>query len=151
MKCLVVLLFAAACCASCKHPRGQSVSNQPASAEDSEVVTLSLPDFEGTLYFFQTTRGSLRATPKWKTDAAFPPLSPRRAETAALKRAQQVRPDVQKWYRESISLMESGDDAWFYLVRFWQGDVGITGLPHFLDVPVLMDGRALPAITKPKD
>ena len=144
-----ILSLIVALCASCQHARIQSRSQQPASAEDAELVTLSLPDFEGVLYFFQTTRGSLRATPKWKSDAEFPPLSPRRAEEVALQRAQQMRPDVLKWHRENISLQESDHDAWFYLVRFWRGDRAITGLPHFLDVPVLMDGRALPATTKP--
>ena len=89
------------------------------------------------------------ADAQWKPEAEFPPLSPRKAERAALQRAQQLRPDVKKWHRESICLHESGDDAWFYLVRFWRGDIVIIGLPSFLDVPVLMDGPAPPATADP--
>jgi len=35
-----------------------------------------------------------------------------------------------------------------YIVRFWRGDVPYTGLPPFLDVPVLMDGLAIEGTTK---
>ena len=120
------------------------------SVEDSEFVNLSMSEFEGVLYFFHTTRGSLRKAPKWNASVEFPPLSPRRAQEAAWNRARQMRPDVSRWYRDSISLHPFGKslylfdtDTWFYLVRFSRADVPTTGLPFFLDVPVLMDGRAL--------
>ena len=146
-----ILILIATLCASCQQPRSQSRSQQPTSTGDAELVILSLSDFEGALYFFQTTRGSLRATPRWKSGAEFPPLSPRRAAEVALQRAQQIRPDVRKWHRASICLHQSDDYTWFYLVRFWRADISIAGSPYFLDVPVLMDGRALPATTRPKE
>ena len=136
------------CCTSCR------TANSPATVSpdpsDADIVTLGIPEFEGALYFFQTTRGVLRQTPQWKPEAEFPPLSPRRAERAALQRAQQLRPDVKKWHRESICLRESAGDAWYYEVTFWRGDIAITGLPSLLRVPVLMDGQALPATADPK-
>jgi hypothetical protein len=120
------------------------------AAEAAEMVTLCLPDFEGVLFFFQTTRGHLRKTPMWKPEVEFPPLSPRKAEAAALQRARQIRPDVIKWHLDSICLHESGDDAWFYIVTFSRGDIVTAGLPSFLQVPVLMDGEALPPTRTPK-
>jgi len=114
---------------------------------DGPVAQLSDSDFEGVTYIFQTTRSSIRSTPKWKPNEEFPPLSPRKAEAAALGRAHQLRPDVSTWNTESICLNYIGDD-WFYLVKLWRADIAITGLPYFLEVPVLMDGNALPAKKK---
>jgi hypothetical protein len=147
----LLLLLLLACCASCQHPRRQSSQTVTVGVVDGdEIRTLSLPEFEGALYFFQTAQSALAKTPRWRPQAEFPPLSPRKAEAAALQRAQQIRPDVRKWRRESISLHESGDGDWYYLVTFWRGDIAIAGLPYFLQVPVLMDGHALPATINPK-
>jgi hypothetical protein len=43
------------------------------------------------------------------------------------------------------------DDVWYYLVTFSRGDIALAGLPYRLQVPVLMDGRAPPATTTPKE
>ena len=151
-----IFILIAMFCASCQHPRSQSQSHAANSVEDSEMVNLSMSQFEGVLYFFRTSRGSLRKTPKWNRSAEFPPLSPRRAQEAAWNRVRQLRPDVRSWYRESISLHPFGNslydfntDEWFYVVQFSRADVPVTGVPFYLDVPVLMDGRALTASTGP--
>jgi hypothetical protein len=113
------------------------------------MVRLCFSDFGARTYFFEVTLGSLRATPRWKPSAKFPPLPPREAEAAALQRAQQMRPDVRSWSRESISLRETGDGEWFYVVTFTPSDEAVIGVPYFLDVPVLMDGRTVPATLHP--
>ena len=140
---LLALSLILVCCMSCRHT-GNGLLTSP-HPDDAKIVFVCASDFEDVTYSFQTNRGALRRTPRWKSDAEFPPLSPRRAGRAALLRAQQLRPDVQKWRLESICLDESGDDAWYYLFTFARGDIPITGLPQFLQVPVLMDGLALPA------
>jgi hypothetical protein len=145
---LTFLVVLAIFCASCQHPGAYSDRSPITRNDDTEVVTLSLSQFEQVLYFFQATRGEIRRTPEWRQDSAFPPLSPRLAETAALLEAGRLRPDVQKWHRESISLQETWDGRWMYVVRLWRGDVAYTGLPPFLDVPVLMDGHAIEGATK---
>ena len=116
-------------------------------------VTLSVSDFESSTFHFQISRSELLQTPKWRDGRQFPPLSPRKAETAALRRAQQLRPDVSKWNLEEISLLRwawPDDDRWYYLVTFWRGDIAITGLPYFLRIPVLMDGTAVQAVNRPE-
>lgn len=147
-------MLIAACCVSCQHPRSASQPQAANSVGDSEIVNLGLSEFEGSLYFFRTSRGSLRKAAKWNKSAEFPPLSPQRAQEAAWNRVRQIRPDVRRWHRESISLHPFGNslylfdtDEWFYIVKFSRADVPVTGVPYYLDVPVLMDGRAVPAST----
>lgn len=125
-------------------------SAAPASTNLQEVVTLCLPEFERVLYFFQTTRGAMLKAPPWEASREFPPLSPRAAEAAALRRAMQLRPEISKWHRENIILRQWEDDYWYYMVTFWPGDVAITGLPSYLEVPVLMNGQAVEAKNKPE-
>jgi hypothetical protein len=141
-------------CVSCQH-RGADSQGRPrlfrrewegstaSQAADTELGNLFLCDFENVLFFFETTHGEIRKTPEWKESAEFPPLSPRRAEASALQVAMKMRPDVQVWRFEEIRLLKTWEDRWMYLVRFQRGDVAVTGLPYFLDIPVLMNGRAI--------
>ena len=117
-----------------------------------DAVALSISDFESSTFHFQISRSELLQTPKWRDSRQFPPLSPRKAEAAALRRAQQLRPDVSKWNLEGICLLRwawADDDRSYYLVTFWRGDIAITGLPYFLRIPVLMDGTAVQAVNRP--
>src|SRR5690349_17206791 len=102
------ILFAAVtlACVSCQHARPHSIRNLQTGSNDTEAINLSLSEFERVLYCFQVTPAVIRMAPEWKKNAPFPPLSPRRAEAAALLEARRLRPDVEKWHRDVIILSE---------------------------------------------
>jgi hypothetical protein len=137
-------------CASCQHPGANTRQSSDARGDDAKAGLFLLSNFEGVSYFFEATRAEIRRTPEWKGSVEFPPLPPRRAEAAALLVVRKLRPDVQKWSRESISLKQISGGRWMYVVRFWRGDVGLAGVPYYLNVPVLMDGHAIEGTLKPK-
>ena len=124
---------------------------QYANGRPSDTVALGLSVFEGKTYFFETTEAVLNGTPRWNTNADFPPLSPRKAEAAARSEAQQLRPDVATWWLETIELRPIIDGCWCYAVRLTRGDVAITGMPYFLTVPVLMSGQAVQGALQQRD
>lgn len=137
------LVAVALFCASCQYSRPLSNQMLQVREDDTEIVTHAHFDFERAFYFFQTTYAEIRRTPEWKDDVTFPPLSPRQAEAAALSEVRRLRPDVREWSRESISLHELFEGRWIYIVRIWRSDVPYAGLPQYLHIPVLMDGRAV--------
>jgi len=143
----LALILPLLCCASCQHTGIHSHADRTVRANRGKTVNLCLSEFEGALYFFETTQAVLDATPRWKSGSEFPPLSPRRAMAAALQEVERIRPDVTKWNMDDVNLRQCGDDeCWIYSVRFWRGDIAIAGLPFFLDVPVLMTGEAVRGI-----
>lgn len=145
----IALTLLLSCCTSCQHTGTHSRVDRKVRIDQGERVNLSLSEFEGALYFFETTEAVLNAAPRWKKGSEFPPLSPRKAMAVALDEAKRIRPDVSKWNMESVSLSQHGDDeeeCWVYCVRFSRGDIVITGLPFYLDVPVLMSGEAVRGI-----
>jgi hypothetical protein len=117
------------------------------NSDDTKLVTVSMSSFERR-YIFQSTLGKIRLSPEWTESAEFPPLSPRRAQSAALLVAKRMRPDVQDWRLDSISLKETFDGRRMYLVRFWRGDVNYGAIVPYLDIPVLMDGSAIEGLTR---
>lgn len=137
-------------CISCQSTR--QVTEQATQHGNGKLEDLSVSEFEGRLYFFYVNSSDLDSGPKWLGSAPFPPLSPRHAESAARAEAQRIRPDVTKWLLDSIKLVPirslDNPEVWYYCVRLWRGDIAITGLPYFLEIPVLMDGRAVAASTK---
>ena len=135
-------------CISCQHGRSLHAA-KTLSSGSNEIVHLELCQFGANLYFFQTTRAELNSAPKWRANADFPPLAPRKAEAAALKEAQRIDPSIDKWVRESICLRELDDDCWCYQIRFYPL-VPMAGLPQRLDVPVLMNGQVVHATTEPR-
>jgi hypothetical protein len=142
-------ILLAMCCTSCHHAHRALSTDKPATGRESERVLLRLSSFEGVDYFFYTTRSVLLSAPRWTERMQYPPLSPRKAEAAAMQRAAQIRPDVVKWRRGFISLEETYEDCWFYVFRFSRFDTAYTGLPPVLEVPVTMSGYALEAKTVP--
>ena len=77
----------------------------------TDTVALGVSEFEGKVYFFETTEAVLNGTPRWKTNADFPPLSPRKAEAAARNEALRLRPDIEEWLLESIKLRKVLDEC----------------------------------------
>jgi hypothetical protein len=139
-------------------PPGDGINPEPlefpisyVNGKRSDVVALDLSEFEGTVYFFETTEAVLDHTPRWKTDAAFPLLPPRKAETAAREEAGRLRPDVKTWRLDTIELRPVIDDCWCYVVELHRGDIPIQGKPHFLKVPVLMNGQAVRGALQQRD
>lgn len=138
----LTLLLTGFLCVSCQHPQTRTKADAPAHTDDDAVVELSYSDFYRQ-YLFCTTRGALRATPKWEPEAAFPPLPPKRAVEAAIRSVAYI--GVSSWNIEHIALKEAGEGRWMYLVRMTEADIAITGVPFFIEVPVLMDGVAVEA------
>jgi hypothetical protein len=98
----------------------------------------------------QTTQAILTKSPRWKENADFPPLPPRKAETAALQEAKRLCPEVNSWALEYVKLRQITDECWCYMVCFRRTDVAFTGLPDTsleLEIPVLMNGQAIAGST----
>ena len=114
-------------------------------------MALDVSEFEGNVWFFETTEAVLNRTPRWETNAEFPPLSPRKAEVAARAEAQRLRPDVKVWSLDTVELRPVIDDCWCYVVGLHRGDIAITGKPYFLKVPVLMNGQAVQGALEQRD
>ena len=114
-------------------------------------MALDLSEFEGTVYFFETTEAVLNSAPRWNTNAAFPPLSPRKAEEVARAEAQRLRPDVTAWRLDTIELRPIIDDCWCYVAELSRADIAFTGKPYFLKIPVLMNGQAVQGATQQRD
>jgi hypothetical protein len=145
------LILIALVCAACQQTHSHLLTTASLAATNDMVVPPVLSEFEGSLYCFQTTQSAVEAAPQWKARAEFPPLSPRRAAAAALKEAGRLRPDVSVWRVESIALQPcGGENYWIYRVVLWRGDIAITGLPSFLEIPLLMNGKVIHPARNPK-
>lgn len=99
-------------------------------------------EFEGVTYSFGTAWETFNATPNWNESDDFPPLSPRKAISAALREAKRIRPDVSEWTVENVTL-DQMQNHWFYRVQCARNDGAGTGIHLPLTVPVLMDGTAV--------
>jgi hypothetical protein len=106
-------------------------------------------EFEGVTYSFGTTGATFKATPNWNKSDDFPPLSPRKAISAALGEAKRIRPDVSEWRAETVTLDEI-QNHWFYRVECARNDKVGTGIHLPLTVPVLMDGTAVHGEVSPR-
>jgi hypothetical protein len=97
----------------------------------------------------RVTREQLLKTPVWRVQDDSPPLSPRRADVLATARFQKLVKDVTRskdtkyFMRDSISLVDMGDNLhWVYVVSFmWTG--AISGPAPQVRIMVLMDGTVI--------
>lgn len=106
-------------------------------------------ELEGVNYSFVTEWVVFKVTPNWNESDDFPPLSARKAASVALVEVKRLRPDVSNWTLESVTLSQI-TRHWFYKVRYWRSDKVGSGIPSFLDVPVLMDGTAVHGAVSPQ-
>ena len=168
---IAFVILVSVLCAGCQHQNARGRESQMkmigTAAEDrpepldfpvkhvngkaSHVVSLGLSDCEGKIYFFETREVVLNGTPRWRTNADFPPLAPREAEAAGRREVQRLRPDVAEWTRLDIELHQIINDCWCYNVCFLRGDVSYTGSPPVIKVPVLMNGQAVCGALQQKD
>lgn len=97
----------------------------------------------------RVTREQLLKTPVWRVQDDSPPLSPRQADDLATARFQKLVKDVtlskdtKFFMRDSISLVDMGDNLhWVYVVSFkWTG--AVFGPPPQVRIMVLMDGTVI--------
>lgn len=102
--------------------------------------------FAGVTYEFAVSDALLRGASVWKAASDPLPLSPKKAERAAMDEARRLRPDVDSWWIEDVALRRVDDACWYYEVLLIRGDQVIMGLPpadFYLKVPVLMSGTAV--------
>jgi hypothetical protein len=96
-------------------PSGLAPRNQIALSGGSDPNRwLCDATFEGVTYVFTVPDTLLRSMSKWRADSDRVPLSPNRAEAAAVSKARRLRPDVQAWGCHSLALHRADADVWFY-------------------------------------
>ena len=125
-----------------------------ADAEEDQrmVASFSSYDFrQGKRYKFDVYQKDLTLAPPWKTEEAFPPLSPRRAEMSARGQLKELVTEPDRWSRGAIALHQlSGGDRWIYVVHFsgFQPPGVIDGAVPQMRIVVLMDGNVIkPTVT----
>jgi hypothetical protein len=138
----IKLLLVALPLVSCQH-------NSPARYE--ELMALPpIMDQAGRRYVFPIDAAAIECSPRWLKRQEYPPLSPKSAVTAARKEAIRLRPDIKVWRLADISLQSlEGEDAdlWCYVIVLSPADRALNGPPSTLEVPVMMDGRAIHGTT----
>lgn len=107
-------------------------------------------EFFDEFYLSLVTDELLQDAPIWRSDNDHPPLPPRKAISAAKQAVDKVfNPEKHanwKMELEEVALRPLGDDRWVWVVRY-EGRPkvgGMTGIPPYLDLVVLMDGRVVP-------
>ena len=115
-----------------------------AHAQTIYVTSLATPS---EMFRFEITSDDLAATPSWKPEEEFPPLSPRKAVAIARSTLLTLMSDKVKWNLHSIRLRPADiDDKWFYEIELMEPDRQPT-VAHPLagvTVPVLMNGKPAP-------
>jgi len=98
-------------------------------------------------YDFRLTHKQLLNTPAWLEDEPNPPLSPRTAQSAALRYLRTLFDDASAWRLEEIQLV-SLSERWVYVVSFTPPPP-----PNCYDclaspfrIVVTMDGNAVTAV-----
>jgi hypothetical protein len=134
-------------CTACQHA---TVSSRgPIRRTSPEWTDLSMCSFWDTNYFFECPRSRISGQPQWKPEEDYPPLPPKKAEAAALAQARLIRPDITEWSSLRISLTRSDTGLWYYVITLAAGDARLrTGIPDYLEVPVLMNGETVQAFTE---
>lgn len=139
------IILPALCCTSCQHsPRtlnAPPVHISPTLAADQHQDYES--HFEGTTCFFNLTNVDWEKQSSWRPESEVLPLPPGKAEAGAITAARRLRPDIREWSCEFLWLERVNANAWFYVVSLCRGDAPSAGLPDFLTIPVLLDGRAV--------
>jgi len=89
------------------------------------------------------TREQVSKTPAWNLRDDFPPLSPRKAERAAITKFHQLLKGSDDWERKRITLESIGDEThWYYVVEFAPIEPQL-GPRTSLEIIVLMDGTVV--------
>jgi hypothetical protein len=119
--------------------------------------------YDGKAVEFRVTRSDVEAAPLWLPSADHPPLSPRAAIQSARAMLRKVLINADEWRFGEIRLVPIVGDAWVYVVGFRSpvpplpvpvmpprplrpGEIiSVAGSrpATLMDVPVLMDGRAV--------
>ena len=97
---------------------------------------------------------TLQKSPVWKDNDENPPVSARQAMAAAEAVVARLIAPSNEWRRQldGITLTQKGN-RWFWRAQFvwFPKDGGLGGLPPYMDVIVLMDGKAIePSIIERK-
>ncbi|HWQ91566.1 MAG TPA: hypothetical protein VN673_07830 [Clostridia bacterium] len=145
------LILVVICCSSCQHGRQVAAASHVVLSPNPAMDTnrpLYDSQFEGATYVFAVPDVLLRSTSRWRADSERLPLSPGKAEAAAISEARRLHPDVQAWSCISLSLERADKDVWFYLVKLFRSDLPSAGLPDFLTIPVLLSGAPVEPVNK---
>jgi hypothetical protein len=134
-------------CTACQH--ATVFSRKPIRRTSPEWTDLSVCSFWDTNYWFQCPRSQISSQPQWKPEEDYPPLPPKKAESAALAQARLIRPDITEWLRLDIALTTSDTGLWYYVVTFAARDRLRTGpVGDYLKVPILMNGETVQVFTE---
>jgi hypothetical protein len=105
--------------------------------------------FKGVAYEEVIDPEVLDKAPKWSPDKEYPPISPRKAESAAVDYVSE-KLDAGKWDTEQIQLVHCLEDRWYYVVKLHPpGPPG--GFYFSVQIVVLMDGAVVPLQQTQKD
>ena len=102
-------------------------------------------------YCFTITANMLKVSPVWSEDADNPPLPARKAIRLATKLKNELVKDTEKfkWKLESCSLEQAETSKWYWFITYFARYQGSsTGIPHHLQVIVLMDGTVIRPMVK---
>jgi hypothetical protein len=120
----------------------------PCQADENSVYAEFPSVAFGKNYVTIVTDKALDASPVWRDDAESPPVSARKAiKLGDALRAKLVKDTKDyKWRRESAEILFVAEsDRCFWRVHY-EAHVttgGESGLGHYLDIVILMDGRVL--------
>ena len=114
-----------------------------------QAVFQTANEFHGARYWSSVLETDLVGQPEWETLREVPPLSPRRAESAARDRLLETFPAIKDWESEKICLRRAGNPRnWIYIVEMKPPAQGLItgGRLESIEIVVLMNGKTI----KPK-
>ncbi|PXA04153.1 hypothetical protein DDZ13_08930 [Coraliomargarita sinensis] len=105
-------------------------------------------------YDFSVIDEDLESAPSWRSNEAYPPLSPRKADSAARELLTRLVKEPERWKRINITLSQIKDEEkWVYVIHFigFHPPGVVDGPVPEMRVVVLMDGKpVVPDIVKLK-
>ncbi len=122
---------------------------QPSAAGDLEYASYAF----GRVYWSTIADDALAKTPRWKSSEENPPVSARKAIQLADARREQLVKDTKdfKWSRVSVAIEFTERPEECYWKISYEAHIrvgGESGVPHHLDLYVLMDGKLIePAVS----
>ena len=145
---LLSAVLVALCCIGCHHSRevriaGSSKTTLASDVGDGGENLVSW--FAGVRNEFTVSTNLLERS-KWVAERDPLPLTPKRAELAAVEEARKLRPDVSDWATDDIELHRFMQDCWYYEVRLLRADQVVMGLPpanFYQEILVFMNGTAV--------
>ena len=121
----------------------QSVTSKKQIGLHQDDRWLGDSHFEGRTYVFAAPDELLRQSSTWNAESDKLPLSPKKAEAAAISQARRIRPDVKEWHCHSLALRRLETNVWVFAVMLFRADVASVAPPDSLEIPVLMNGKAV--------